>query len=176
MRRLLPLVAPALALLPAPAEAREVFVGVLAHGVGSPLTKPIGEHGADVQIGVRGDPIVRFGIASISPYVLGSIHTEGTTSFVSGGLALKFDLPGRIFFRPALGVAVHTGPGYRAGADDFRTDLGSRVLLQPEIGIGFQVLPRLSAEFQWTHLSHARIFSNQNPGLDMVGTRLTLKL
>lgn len=175
MRRFIPLCAPVLALLPAPAAAREVFVGVLAHGVDTPLTKPIGEHGTDYQIGVRGDPIVNAGIATISPYVLGSINSRGNTSFVSGGLALKLSAAG-FFFRPALGIAVHTGPGYRVGADDYRTDLGSRVLLEPEIGVGFRVLPRLTAEFQWTHLSHARIFSNQNPGLDMMGMRLSLKL
>jgi hypothetical protein len=167
---------PLLALLaPCPAQAREVFAGVLVHGVDTPLTFDTGEGGTDVQLGVRGDPILNAGVATLRPYAFVSANTAGGTDFAAAGLALTVGLPG-FFVRPGIGVAVHDGPSRRVGADGIRTDLGSRVLFEPELGVGIDILPRVAVEVQWTHTSHAQIFGPQNPGLDMIGTRLTLKL
>jgi hypothetical protein len=48
------------------------------------------------------------------------------------------------------------------------------VLFEPELGIGAQVTDRLSVEASWVHMSHARLFSRQNPGIDNLGVRLNL--
>lgn len=168
--------APFALLLSPAAQAQEIFVGVLAHGVDTPLTFDTGEGGTDVQVGVRGDPILNAGVASLRPYAMASINTAGDTSFAAAGLSVQIGLGG-FFLRPALGVAVHDGPSYRVDrATNIRTDLGSRVLFAPEIGVGVNVLPLVTVEATWTHISHAQIFGPQNPGLDMIGGRVSLAL
>ena len=49
-------------------------------------------------------------------------------------------------------------------------------LFEPEFGLGVQASDRLSVEASWVHLSHAQLFSRQNPGIDTIGLRLNLKL
>ena len=57
------------------------------------------------------------------------------------------------------------------------TELGSRVLFAPEIGIGAQVSDKLSVEASWVHISHAQLFNGaQNPGIDMMGLRVNWTL
>jgi hypothetical protein len=77
--------------------------------------------------------------------------------------------------RPGLGLAVHTrdSDGVRNG---LRTDLGSRILIEPEIGVGYQVSDRFSVEATWIHISHAQLLSRQNPGMESVGVRLSYRL
>ena len=166
-----------LALLWSPAaHAQEIFAGVFAHGVDTPLTFDTGEGGTDIQAGVRGGRMLNAGVASLRPYAMVSVNTNGDTSFAAAGLSLQIGLAGW-FVRPALGVAVHDGPSRRVDpATNLRTDLGSRVLFAPELGIGATILPGIPAEATWTHLSHAQIFGPQNPGLDMIGTRLSIAL
>ena len=172
MRKLIPILA--LALLPAPAQASEIFGGVLAHDVDSPLTKGGFEDGADFELGWRGGRIRALGfIGAPSPYVFGSLHTGGDTHFAAGGLSWR--IGGRLFLRPGLGLAIHTrdGNGVRNG---LRTDLGSRVLFEPELGLGYRVTDRFSVEASWIHISHAQLLSRQNPGMDSVGVRLSYRL
>jgi len=159
----------------APAHAGELFGGVYAHGVNTPLTRDIGERGADLQVGFRLDPVLRLGPwAAVQPYAFASANTRGDTALGAAGLALK--LGGALYVRPGLGVAVQSGPSRRIGPDGVRTDLGSRVLFEPELGIGMQLAPRVSVEASWVHVSHAQIFGRQNPGLDMIGARINLHL
>ena len=40
--------------------------------------------------------------------------------------------------------------------------------------MGVKLNRNASVEASWVHLSHARIFSGQNPGLDTVGVRFNL--
>ena len=62
-------------------------------------------------------------------------------------------------------------------ATGIRTDLGSRVLFEPEIALGVDLSPRWSVEASWVHISNARIFnSKQNPGIDTMGVRLNFAL
>ena len=158
----------------APAQASELFVGVLAHDIDSPLTKGGREEGADFQIGWRGDRIRALRpVGAPSPYVFGSLHTGGDTHFVAAGLSWR--IGGRLFVRPGIGVAVHSRSS-RGVVDGVRTDLGSRILFEPELGIGFDASERFSIEASWVHLSHAQLLSGQNPGMDSVGVRLTYKL
>ncbi len=160
-----------------PAQAQEIFGGIAKHGVDTPFTLKTYERGTDIQLGLRGDPIVKVGpVGGPAPYLLGSLNTEGDTSFIAAGLAWKLNA-GPVYIRPGVGLAVHNGPKLRYAANGRRTDLGSRVVFEPEIGIGVNVAPRVSIEANWTHLSHATLFnSEQNPGLDMIGARVNLKL
>jgi hypothetical protein len=76
---------------------------------------------------------------------------------------------------PGLGVAIHNG----SAGKFYRTDkiaFGSRVLFEPEIGIGKRIKDRLSVEASWVHMSHAQLRGRENPGIDNLGIRLNLAL
>lgn len=157
-----------------PAQASEIFGGLLAHDVDSPLTKGGLEDGADIQLGWRGNRLAGLGvIGAPSPYAFISAATGGDTHFAAAGLSWR--LGGRLFLRPGVGLAVHTRSS-RGVANGLRTDLGSRILFASELGIGFQVSERLSVEATWVHLSHAQLLSRQNPGMDAIGIRLSWRL
>lgn len=172
MRQLLA-VTLATALSATPASADEVFGGVAAHAVNTPLTLGgRGEEGVDLQLGYRWE---RLGRTGFQPYAFVSANTAGDTHFAAAGVSYRFGQ--RIYVRPGLGVAIHTG-----SAENFENpgngeiEFGSRVLFEPELGIGFQVNDRMSVEANWVHLSHAQIFGKQNPGIDNIGVRLNWKL
>jgi hypothetical protein len=77
--------------------------------------------------------------------------------------------------RPGIGLAVHNGSASRFFRRD-RIAFGSRVLFEPELGIGTRINERLSVEASWVHMSHATLFSHENPGIDSLGVRLNLAL
>ncbi|HYI65237.1 MAG TPA: acyloxyacyl hydrolase [Allosphingosinicella sp.] len=171
MRRLLAL---PLLTCAAPAGAQELFTGLLAHDVESPLTKGGLEDGADIEIGWRGGRLRALGfIGAPSPYVFGSVATGGETHFAAAGLSWR--LGGRLFARPGLGVAVHTRSS-RGIAGGLRTDLGSRILFEPELGLGYQLSDHLAVEATWVHISQGQVLSRQNPGMDSIGIRLSWRM
>lgn len=152
-----------------PAAAAEIFGGIYKHDVETPLTKSGNvEDGVDLQLGWRGG---RIGGTPLQPYIYGSLNSAGDTSYAAIGLSAKFG--GRLYVRPGLGIAVHTGSD-----DDFenpfndRVEFGSRVLFAPELGVGVELAPRISAELNWIHLSHGQLFGKQNPGMDNIGVRV----
>ena len=154
----------------APASAGELFGGLYVHDVKTPLDKSGIESGLDVQLGYRGGNIVH---TPLQPYLFGALNTAGNTNYAAVGLSAKFG--DRIYIRPGLGIAVHTG----SASDYYRTDkiaFGSRVLFEPEIGVGARLNGHLSVEASWVHMSHATLFSRENPGIDNLGVRLNLKL
>ena len=155
-----------------PAAASEVFGGIYAHDVKTPLDKSGVESGADIQLGYRGGNI---GLTPLQPYILGAVNTAGDTSYAAVGLSAKFGKS--IYVRPGLGLAIHTGStkNFQDPTND-KIEFGSRVLFEPEIGVGTQLNDRLSVEASWVHMSHAQIFGRQNPGIDNLGVRLNLKL
>ena len=153
-----------------PAQAGELFGGLYVHDVKLPTDKSGLENGMDVQLGYRGGGIAGTGI---QPYIFGALNTSGNTSYAAAGLSLRFG--DSIYIRPGLGLAVHNG----SDADFYRTDkiaFGSRILFEPEVAIGARVNDRLSIEASWVHMSHATLFSGENPGIDNLGVRLNLKL
>ena len=158
----------------APAHAGEIFGGLYAHGVDTPLTlggSP--EGGVDLQLGYRGGPIITG--TGLEPYVFGALNSKGDTHYAAAGLSWKFG--DRIFVRPGLGIAVHTGSA--SNFDDPTNDkieFGSRILFEPELGVGARISDRATIEASWVHMSHATLFSHENPGIDNLGVRLNLKL
>ena len=173
--RFLPLCAGVAAFLPASAMAHEVYGGVYAHAVETPFTFDTQEGGVDVQAGVRFDPIESLG--DVQPYAFGSLNVSGDTSFVGAGLSWRAEV-GPVYIRPGVGLVVHDAPSFRVNEKTgFRTDLGSRVLFEPEIAIGADLSERWSLEASWVHISNARLFnSQQNPGIDTMGLRLNYRM
>lgn len=162
-----PLLACLLALTAAPAHAGEIFGGLYVHDVDTPLTHSGIEEGVDVQLGYR------WGTSGLQPYVFAAANTAGETHYAAAGISYRFG--DKVFVRPGLGIAVHTG----SAGNFHRTDkiaFGSRVLFEPELGIGFRVSDRATVEASWVHMSHAQIFGRQNPGIDNIGARLSWKL
>ena len=153
-----------------PASAGELFGGLYAHDVDTFLTKSGIEDGADIQLGYRWDKIGR---TPLQPYVFGAANTAGETHYAAVGLSAKFG--DRVFIRPGLGIAVHTGSDDKFNRTD-RIAFGSRVLFEPELGVGFKLSERASLEASWVHMSHAQLFGRQNPGIDNIGARLSWKL
>ena len=155
-----------------PAHAAEIFGGLYVHDIQSPLSLSNVEDGVDAQVGWRGDPLTKL---KIQPDALVSVNTRGDTHYAAVGLSRKFG--DHIYIRPGVGLAVHTGSAknFQNDAND-KIEFGSRILLEPELGIGARVNNRLTVEVSLVHLSHAQIFGKQNPGLDTVGVRLNYKL
>jgi len=156
-----------------PAPAGELFGGLYIHDVDTPITASGIESGVDLQLGYRWDPLMTR--KGPQPYVFAAINSAGNTNYAAAGLAFKFG--DKIFIRPGLGIAVHTGSTRdftRPGSD--RIDFGSRILFEPELGIGFRIGGRATVEGSWVHMSHAQIFSAQNPGIDNIGARFSWKL
>lgn len=177
-KSLLAMALPLAAALPAAADAQEVFAGAYVHAVDTPLTFYTGEGGADIAAGYRFAPIEGLGaIGKPAPYVIASVNTAGDTSFAGGGLSWTIGKR-RVYLRPAVGLVVHDGPSTRFDpASGRETDLGSRVLFEPEIGLGYRVSDRFAVEASWMHISHARLFNaRQNPGIDMMGLRLAWQM
>ena len=154
------------ALAAAHAHAAEIFGGLYIHDIKSPLSQSDFEGGADVQIGWRGG---RIGPTPLQPYAFAALNTAGNTNYGAIGISAKFG--DKLYIRPGLGLAVHTGSAGNFQRTD-RIAFGSRVLFAPEVGIGTQINDRLSIEASWVHMSHAQLFGRQNPGIDNVGVRV----
>ena len=123
-----------------------------------------------MQLGWRGGNIGR---TPLQPYVFGALNTAGNTSYAAAGLSAKFG--GKVYVRPGLGIAIHNG----SAGDVFRPDkiaFGSRLLFEPELGIGARLSDRASIEASWVHMSHGQLFGQENPGIDNLGIRFNLKL
>lgn len=159
-----------------PAQADELYGGLAAHQVATIIAVDSSQEGVDLQLGYRGDRIEGLSfIGKPSPYILASINLSGDTSFAAAGLSWKFG--DKVYVRPGIGIAVHDGPELRFAPDGSQTQLGSRILFEPELSVGVRLSDKADLEATWVHLSHAGIFSSvQNPGLDIIGARLVIKL
>lgn len=155
-----------------PARADEIVGGLYVHDVDTVLTIAGVEKGADVQIGWRGE---RIGKTPLQPYAFVAVNTARETNYGAIGLSAKFG--DRFFVRPGLGIAVHTGSAKNYQIEgNGELEFGSRILFEPELGIGTRINDRMTIEASWVHMSHATLFGDQNPGIDNIGARLSFKL
>lgn len=150
----------------------EVFVGVYAHDVATPLNlRGFGE-GADFQLGWRGTRLRSLSaIGSPSPHVFVAVNTGGDAHYAVAGISWR--IGGQVYVRPGIGLAVHTADG-RDSATPERS-LGSRILFAPELALGVDLGERVSVEASLVHLSHATLLGDHNPGMDNVGLRLNYR-
>ena len=156
-----------------PAAAGEVFGGLFVHDVDTVLTHSGIEDGVDAQLGYRWDPLMND--QGPEPYVFVAVKSAGETHYAAAGLSFK--IGDKVFVRPGLGIAIHTGSSADfSHAGDDEIDFGSRILLEPELGIGVRIGSRATLEATWVHMSHAQIFSPQNPGIDNFGVRASFRL
>ncbi|MEO6360979.1 MAG: acyloxyacyl hydrolase [Sphingomicrobium sp.] len=154
-----------------PAAAGELFGGLYVHDVKTPLDLSGIEPGLDVQFGYRAGRIKG---TVLQPYAFAAVNSRGETSYATAGVSARFGR--RLYVRPGIGLAIHNGSAGKFQRED-RVAFGSRILFEPELGIGVDLNDRLSVEASLVHLSHARIFNRgQNPGIDNLGVRLNLKL
>jgi hypothetical protein len=170
--RLFLLVAAGAALVASPANAGELFGGIYVHDVKTPLNLAGIEPGLDLQLGYRAEGM--FG-TRFQPYAFAALNSSGETSYAAAGVSRRFGLGSKAYVRPGLGLAVHTGSAGKFNRED-RVAFGSRILFQPELGVGADVSERLSVEASLVHLSHGQFFGGQNPGIDNLGVRVNLKL
>jgi lipid A 3-O-deacylase len=156
-----------------PAKADEIIGGIYIHDVDTPLTIAGVEKGFDVQLGWRGD---RIGKTRLQPHVFAAVNSAGKTHYAAAGVSMKFG--DKVFIRPGLGLAVHTGSdkNYQDDSND-KLEFGSRILFEPELGIGTRINNRTTIEASWVHMSNGQIFDrDQNPGIDNFGLRLAYRL
>lgn len=175
-----------------PAAAGEAFAGLYAHDVDDGISYGKFEHGAQIVAGVRTtalDELAFLGKPRV--HLLAGVNTAGGVDYVASGLAWRFNLAKRIYIQPGIGLAIHDNrvafpspdePGITPAErlkrlNDFKTklDLGSRVLFEPELSLGWKATERLSLELSWIHLSHARLAGHYNPGVADVGLRLSYR-
>lgn len=172
-----------------PATAGEVFAGVYAHDVDDGISYGKFEEGAQIVFGARTtalDELAFLGKPRV--HLLAGVNTAGGTNYVATGLAWRFNINERFYIQPGIGLAIHDGRVNLPSPDepgltpeerlkrlrDFQTklDLGSRVLFEPELSVGWKATRRLSVELSWIHVSHAKLAGDYNPGLGDVGIRL----
>jgi lipid A 3-O-deacylase len=155
-----------------PAQADEIIGGLYVHDIDTFLTIAGVEDGMDVQLGWRGDPLTKL---RVQQYLFVAVNTAGNASYAAFGVSRKFG--DKYFIRPGLGIAVHTGSKKHYQIEgNHELEFGSRILFEPELGIGVKVNDRMSIEASWVHMSHATLFSEQNPGIDNLGVRFAFKL
>lgn len=160
------------AIAPTAANAGEIFGGIHVHDVKTPLDKSGIEDGLDFSVGYRGGRM--FG-TPLQPYIFGALNSAGQTDYAAAGISARFGLGGGWYIRPGVGLAIHDG----SAGKFYRTDkiaFGSRVLFEPEVGIGTRLNRKLSIEASWVHMSHAQLEGRENPGIDNLGFRVNLAL
>jgi hypothetical protein len=179
-------------LTPAPALAGEAFLGGYAHAIGDGLSvDKSDEAGAQVIGGYRTGRIEALGVlGKPSFHLVGAVNTAGGVNYAAAGFDWRIPVGGsRFYVRPGVGIAIHDGevdlpdPYDPAISGEERArrladktlDLGSRVLAELQLGLGFQATERLSLELSWEHISHGRLAGDQNPGLSDLGVSATYR-
>lgn len=168
--RILVILATCSAAAAGPAQAQEIFGGVFAHDVETPITRSGQEGGLDLHLGWRGERIAALrAIGAPAPHAFVQVNSRGDTNAVSAGLS--WTIGREVYLRPGIGIALHDGP---LGLDTppERIDFGSRVVFAPELSLGVRVTPDVAVEASWVHYSHAQLLGDQNPGSDNFGVRV----
>ena len=174
-----------------PALASEAMLGVYQHDIMDGISHGGHfEHGKDIVVGLRTTSLDELSfLGKPRVHVILGLNTLGGTDFAAAGFSWRFGFgpEDRFYLEPGIGAAIHTGavnlpspldPGLtQAEIDkrlhDFATklDLGSRVLFEPELALGWKATDRWSLEVSWIHMSHAQLAGPQNPGLGDFGLR-----
>jgi hypothetical protein len=159
---------------PTLAGAQEAWLGVFAPDAHVGVADCCFERGADVQAGLRTRPLVSVpSFGELRLYALGSANTARGVPFAAAGAAWRWPIGTSGFYvQPGLGGAVQFGSDARYQQRPDRLYLGSRLLFEPELAVGWRGAGPWAVEGAYVHLSHAQLAGRQNPGLDDVGVRV----
>ncbi|MEM6626083.1 MAG: acyloxyacyl hydrolase [Pseudomonadota bacterium] len=173
--------------LVAPTAGAEILdsvrLGVMAHNIEVTDGK-----NANKEDGVNINGEVRFAaldalswIGSPHPYVMGSVNTDGETSYGGFGVEWDFEFAPGWRIEPGVGYVIHDGetknplPLGSAERTQFGEDnllLGSEDLFRTSLALTRDINERWAVQVIFEHLSHGQILGNgRNQGLDELGIR-----
>jgi hypothetical protein len=172
------------------ARAGELYAGGFAHDITLGVSENGREAGQDINVGYRTEAVDGLrGIGRPMIYADYYGNTARRTSFGGAGFLWRRSwLRDRLYGQAGLGLVLHdqadhypdpNTPGLdpaevarREALRDSYKALGSRLLFQPSLSLGWRLTPRVAVEAAWVHISNAHILGNPNPGLDDVGARV----
>jgi hypothetical protein len=161
-----------------PAWAGEAFVGAFQHAADVHISSPNdGERGLDLELGYRTGSLGWRFLGRPRAYGLLSKNLSGNTNFASAGLLWRRDFTSHLYGQIGFGLAIHDGAVTRADADGdpHKIVFGSRVLFQPELGLGWRLSRRSAIEISYVHISNGTLWTKVNPGMDDVGLRFACR-
>jgi len=167
----------------ATAQIESVRVGVMEHNICVIDCKNADKEGG---VNIVGD--VRFAspyflawAGSPHPYVMGSVNTDGQTSYGGVGLEWDFEFAEGWHFEPGFGYVLHDGAttnpfanGTPEAAAFFAENVlfGSEDLFRTSIALSWDVSANFAIQGIYEHLSHGQILGEgRNQGLDEIGVR-----
>ena len=174
--------------LVAPAAGADVLnsvrLGVMDHNI-----RVIDDKNADKESGANINGELRFNspkflgvIGAPHPYVMGSVNTDGNTSYGAVGLEWDWEFASGWHLEPGFGYALHDGeleapyPDSDPRTGPFLEDhvlLGSRDLFRSSLALTLDFSETWGMQLIYEHLSHGQILgSGHNQGLDELGVRL----
>ena len=120
-------------------------------------------------------------IGSPRPYLVGSLNTEGKTSFFGGGVLWRWNWGRHWAFEPGFGYIVHNGevdnpfPDGTVEAAQFQSEhqlLGSQDLFRVTFALERSFGEHSALQLYYEHASHGQILDRgRNQGLNNIGLR-----
>lgn len=176
--------APALFAVPADAQIDSARLGLMQHNICVTDCKNADkENGPNVSGELRfASPGFLAWAGSPHPYLMGSVNTDGNTSYGGVGLEWDFAFADRWHFEPGFGYVLHDGavnnpfPAGTQAAVDFSEEnvlLGSEDLFRTSLALTYDLSESWAVQGIYEHLSHGQVLaSGRNQGLDEIGVRL----
>ncbi|MEE9314491.1 MAG: acyloxyacyl hydrolase [Rhizobiaceae bacterium] len=94
------------------------------------------------------------------------------TSYAYGGLTWHFDVTNTVFLEGGLGMAYTNGS--KSGSPT-RAALGAHWQFHESLAVGFNITENVTLVTQYEHLSHRKVFSDNNRGLGNLSVKVGLK-
>lgn len=164
------------------ADVDELRVGV-AHNINIfHRSLEDGREGNDVQGElVFSAPQILNVIGAPRPYLVGSLNTEGKTSFAGGGVLWRWNWGHHWAFEPGFGYIVNNGeidnpfPAGSPEAARFQSEhqlLGSHDLFRVTFAVEHSFGEHSALQLYYEHMSHGQILARgRNQGLNDIGLR-----
>ncbi len=167
---------------PARAEIDELRVGVTHNFNVEHDSLRDGREGDSVQGELVFSAPEVFGvIGSPRPYLVGSLNTEGKTSFVGAGVLWRWNFAHNWAFEPGFGYIIHNGERDNPFADgtpeaaQFQSEhqlLGSQDLFRVTFALERSFGDHSALQLYYEHASHGQILDRgRNQGLNNIGLR-----
>ncbi len=180
------------AIILAPGASADVLesvrLGVMDHNI-----RVIDPKNADKESGVNINGQINFHspkflgpVFSPKPFIMGSVNTDGNTSYGGVGLEWDWEFADGWHIEPGFGYVLHDGalnlpfpsgdPRNQAFTDE-NVLLGSKDLFRTSLALTLDFSERWAVQAIYEHLSHGQILgSGRNQGLDELGVRFVWRL